>query len=93
MANVVIVIVIVIPKHQNGEATPDGGTPQWENLCAHTAQTLYARENTLSETYKQAGVRLGGRKHGFVYGACGTAHGGGCEVADVVAGSGLRESM
>ena len=40
---VVIVIVIVMSKHQDGESTPDGGTPQRENLCAHAAQTLFTR--------------------------------------------------
>ena len=90
---VVSVSVSVSAKHQDGESTPDGGTPQWENLHAHAARTLYAHENTPLKTYKQTGVRLGGRKIVNVYGACDTAHGGGCEVADVVAGGGLRESM
>ena len=70
----VIVIVIVMSKHRDGESTPDGGTPQWENLCAHAAQTLFTRtKHTLRRTNRR-GLRLRGRKLGIVYGACDTAH-------------------
>ena len=76
-------------KHQDGESTPDGGTPQRENLCAHAAQTLFTHtKHTRKRTKAGGGLRLRGRKHEIVHGACDTAHaGGGCEVADVVVGS------